>query len=234
MPAPRSMSSATRNRIRRASCWAKRCANAEAPGVMAGRRPRASGWRRWRSSAARPMSVPSSVAWASSAPSPALRPEPWTSRTILRSSSRASLSSRARMALAPPPVPRRKPSGRERGSARGPRACSKRTSAARESASTAATPSSMSRSCRKLPSVEKTTCAMSSEAASSDARAAALGSPAPAAAASASALASSAAATLGPPAPIAALRLPFMRFVNWPKPLASSSMRETVMRRRPL
>ena len=83
-----------------------------------------------------------------------------TSSVMRRRTSSDCLSSLLRSCWSSAP-PSKKFRGKARGSAKGPRVRSRRTSEARESASMAATPSSISRSCKKLPSGEKTTSAIS-------------------------------------------------------------------------
>mmetsp|Transcript_87357 Transcript_87357/g.245218 ORF Transcript_87357/g.245218 Transcript_87357/m.245218 type:complete len:280 (-) Transcript_87357:2156-2995(-) len=224
-PAARSTSPARRSNTRFPSCCAKRLAKAWAPGAMLGNNPSARGWRRWSSLPPCKKSVPPSSLVAS------LSPGARMSCVILRMSNKASLSSRETIRLSAS-SPKMRPAGMVTGAASGPKDRRSLNRAARERASTAATPSSMSSSCKKLPCGEKMTAAISREATSMFPNS---GAPSACASAACSLGATSNSSGRGaPPNSAAVLRLPFIRFVKLRKPDARSSMRWTAIRRLPL
>mmetsp|Transcript_81171 Transcript_81171/g.210872 ORF Transcript_81171/g.210872 Transcript_81171/m.210872 type:complete len:228 (-) Transcript_81171:2224-2907(-) len=223
----------------------RRRAKADTPGATAGRRPEATGPRRWRSLKTFNTSAPRAPALASSpacsddrededVESPCMEEPSWTSCAMRRSRSKDSLSSRERIRVsvrAKLGEPSMKESCPLNGIARGPRDLSSCTRAARESASMAATASSIRTSCRKLPCGEKRTATMSRDAVSSTAGT--CSSPSATMVLLSLDTTSAAASVLptGAPASTASSRLPFITFVKLPKPLAKSSMRFTLMRR---
>mmetsp|Transcript_57413 Transcript_57413/g.136461 ORF Transcript_57413/g.136461 Transcript_57413/m.136461 type:complete len:242 (-) Transcript_57413:2203-2928(-) len=234
----RSTSSATRKSNLRASCCRKRRAKACAPGATAGRMPSPSCCSLRKSLAASRMLMFALLeSLASEAILMPLLAPPCTRETILRSKSKASLSSRVRMILRDCCTfsPKRRLNGSDTGRARGPSSPSKLTTTALFTASTAATASSMRMSCKKLPFGEKRTTATSRVAASMATGAAALSvATAPSSACAWLGTSITSPGASGLPAVSASSLSPFMRLVKEPNPLVSSSIRDTAILLRPL